>query len=55
MERWTHWANARERNVGWRIDYFFASSALLPKIKSSRILASELGSDHCPIELEIQK
>ncbi|MEI6843311.1 MAG: exodeoxyribonuclease III [bacterium] len=50
---WTHWANARARNVGWRIDYFFASSSLIPKIKSSQILASVLGSDHCPILLEI--
>jgi exodeoxyribonuclease III len=50
---WTAWANARARNIGWRIDYFFASKSLLPKIKSSRILASELGSDHCPILLEI--
>lgn len=51
---WTPWANARERNIGWRIDYFFASKKLLPKIKSSKILTSELGSDHCPIQLEIE-
>lgn len=50
---WTQWANARARNIGWRIDYFFASSSLLKKIKSSKILADELGSDHCPILLEI--
>ena len=50
---WTHWANARVRNVGWRIDYFFASKKLLPKIKSSKILPEVLGSDHCPIELDI--
>jgi len=50
---WAPWANARANNVGWRIDYFFASKDLLPKIKSSKILASELGSDHCPIQLEI--
>jgi exodeoxyribonuclease-3 len=52
---WTHWANARERNVGWRIDYFFVSKKLLPKIKSSKILSEVLGSDHCPIELEISQ
>lgn len=50
---WSHWANARANNVGWRIDYFFVSKKLLPKIKSSKILPGVLGSDHCPIELEI--
>jgi exodeoxyribonuclease-3 len=50
---WTHWANARARNIGWRIDYFFVNEKLLPKIKSSKILSDVLGSDHCPIELEI--
>jgi exodeoxyribonuclease-3 len=51
---WTHWQNARARNVGWRIDYFFVSKKLLAKIKSSKILPEVLGSDHCPIELEIK-
>ena len=51
---WTHWANARARNVGWRIDYFFVSKKLLAKVKSSKILTEVLGSDHCPIELEIK-
>jgi exodeoxyribonuclease-3 len=50
---WTHWQNARTRNVGWRIDYFFASKKLLSKIKSSKILPEVLGSDHCPIEINI--
>ena len=50
---WSHWANARARNVGWRIDYFFVSQKLLPKIKSSKILPAVMGSDHCPIQLEI--
>jgi len=50
---WSHFANSRERNIGWRIDYFFVSSELLPKVKKSSILADVLGSDHCPIELEI--
>jgi exodeoxyribonuclease III len=50
---WTHWANARERNIGWRIDYFFVSKDFLPKIKDSKILPEVLGSDHCPILLEI--
>jgi len=51
---WTHWANARERNVGWRIDYFFVNKEFLPKIKTSSILPDVLGSDHCPISLEIK-
>lgn len=50
---WTHFANARARNVGWRIDYFFASEILLPKINSSKILSEVLGSDHCPVILEL--
>lgn len=50
---WTHWANARARNVGWRIDYFFTSKKLLKKIKSSNILSKVMGSDHCPVELNI--
>jgi exodeoxyribonuclease III len=55
-EQYTWWSyrfKARERNVGWRIDYFVASMEFENKIKSSKILASVLGSDHCPIELEI--
>ena len=52
---WTHWANARARNVGWRIDYFFVSKDLIQKVKSSKILSEVLGSDHCPIELELAK
>lgn len=51
---WTHWANARERNIGWRIDYFFVSKILKNKIKSAKILSEVLGSDHCPIYLETE-
>ncbi len=50
---WTPWRQARERNVGWRIDYFFVNKEFLPKIKTSSILQDVLGSDHCPIILEI--
>ncbi len=50
---WTHWANSRARNVGWRIDYFFTSKKLVPKIKHSKILPEVMGSDHCPVELDI--
>ena len=44
---------ARSRNIGWRIDYFFVSPALEPKIKKAEILDQIFGSDHCPIELVI--
>ncbi|HEY4508668.1 MAG TPA: exodeoxyribonuclease III [Candidatus Paceibacterota bacterium] len=50
---WSHFANARERNIGWRIDYIFVSKTLQNKVKSASILPSVLGSDHCPIELDI--
>jgi len=50
---WTHWANARERNVGWRIDYFLASQKLKPKIKAADIYAEVLGSDHAPVSLTL--
>ncbi len=49
---WTHWANARARNIGWRIDYFFVNKEFLPEIKTSEILPDVLGSDHCPIFIE---
>ncbi len=51
---WTPWRQARERNIGWRIDYFFVSSALVPYVKKTSILSDVFGSDHCPIELDIE-
>jgi exodeoxyribonuclease III len=51
---WAPFANARARNIGWRLDYFFVNKEFLPKIKESKILKEVLGSDHCPIVLEIQ-
>ena len=56
-DKYTYWdmkTFARERNVGWRIDYFFTSPNLKDKISKSIILEDVLGSDHCPIELEIK-
>ena len=50
---WTHWANARVRNVGWRIDYFLVSNILKDKIKSADIYPEIMGSDHCPISIEL--
>ena len=50
---WTHWANARARNVGWRIDYWLASKAIADKVSNPQIHADVMGSDHCPVSIEI--
>jgi len=50
---WTHWANARARNVGWRIDYWLASVALKNKISSAQIHPEVMGSDHCPVSIDV--
>ncbi|KPJ50892.1 exodeoxyribonuclease III [candidate division TA06 bacterium DG_26] len=50
---WDYKTKARERNIGWRIDYFFVSDDLLPEVKRSEILLDVYGSDHCPILLEL--
>ena len=51
---WSYMYHAREKNVGWRIDYFVVSERLMPKVKDSRILTQIPGSDHCPVALEIE-
>ncbi|MCX6129837.1 MAG: exodeoxyribonuclease III [Proteobacteria bacterium] len=51
---WSYRTAARERNVGWRIDYFCVSSQLTPYLKSAAILPHVLGSDHCPVRLEVK-
>jgi len=43
------------RNVGWRIDYFFVDEALLGKVKNIEYYTEQMGSDHCPVVLEIDK
>lgn len=50
---WSHFARARERNVGWRIDYFLVSEALKSKVKAANIHPDVLGSDHCPISITL--
>ena len=50
---WTHWANARARNVGWRIDYFLASQTIQAKIIKATIHNDVMGSDHCPVSIEL--
>lgn len=51
---WSYMFNARANNAGWRIDYFVVSDRLLPKVKDSRIRGDVMGSDHCPVCLEIE-
>ncbi len=51
---WSYRTRARERNAGWRIDYFVISSRIAPWIKDAKIHADVMGSDHCPVELEIE-
>ncbi|MFA6585940.1 MAG: exodeoxyribonuclease III [Candidatus Paceibacterota bacterium] len=50
---WDQKTRARDRNVGWRLDYFFASSEIISKIKNAGMMNDYYGSDHCPIYLEI--
>ncbi len=50
---WSYMFKSREKNAGWRIDYFVASQALENRLKDAKIHTSVLGSDHCPVELEI--
>ncbi|WP_018968907.1 exodeoxyribonuclease III [Rubritalea marina] len=51
---WSYRAGARARNVGWRIDYFCASSSLAEQLESASILDQVLGSDHCPVLLQLK-
>ena len=51
---WSYRGGARAKNVGWRIDYFCASEPLMERVKTSKILPEVMGSDHCPILLEIE-
>ena len=50
---WSFRTRARDRNLGWRIDYFMVSESLADKMKRSVILADAVHSDHCPVLLEI--
>lgn len=50
---WSAWGGARERNVGWRIDYVFVSEVLTSQIKSARIHDDVFGSDHCPVSITL--
>jgi exodeoxyribonuclease-3 len=50
---WDQQSRARDRNVGWRIDYFFISSNLRPRLKKAFIQPETMGSDHCPVGIEL--
>lgn len=50
---WSYMLKSRERNIGWRIDYFIVSNSIRDEIKDAIIHSEVLGSDHCPIELDI--
>jgi exodeoxyribonuclease-3 len=51
---WDFKSRARERNVGWRIDYFFVNKEFLPNLKKAFIMQDVMGSDHCPVGIEIK-
>ncbi|MGH8227683.1 MAG: exodeoxyribonuclease III [Steroidobacteraceae bacterium] len=50
---WSHFANSRARNVGWRIDYVLVSASLRKAVKAASIHADVMGSDHCPVSIEL--
>jgi len=50
---WSYRAGARGKNVGWRIDYFLVSVSYMPSVKSASILNEVMGSDHCPVQIEL--
>ncbi len=52
---WTHRLNARERNIGWRLDYFWVSRKLKDRVHDAKIRAEIFGSDHCPVEMTLSK
>ena len=51
---WDYKTKARERDIGWRIDYFFVTPDLLPRLKNAFILKNVMGSDHCPVGIELK-
>lgn len=51
---WTHWANARANNVGWRIDYFMLDEKIVKNLENAEIYQSQIGSDHCPVAISIE-
>ncbi|MBU2720021.1 exodeoxyribonuclease III, partial [Acidithiobacillus ferridurans] len=50
---WSQRTNARARNIGWRLDYFWIHENLLPRLRGAGIATDVTGSDHCPVWLEL--
>ncbi|MDR2214244.1 MAG: exodeoxyribonuclease III [Nevskiaceae bacterium] len=50
---WSHFANSRERNIGWRIDYVLVSASISDRVRAAKIHADVMGSDHCPVSIDI--
>lgn len=50
---WSHWSNARAKNVGWRIDYWMASQSIAKHVVDAQIHPQIIGSDHCPVSIEL--
>ena len=50
---WSYRTRARERNAGWRLDYFYVNEEIKDNVKSAEILNDVFGSDHCPVTLEL--
>jgi exodeoxyribonuclease-3 len=51
---WTYRSDARTRNIGWRLDYWLVSQKLWPRVRHAKILSDVMGSDHCPVVLELE-
>ena len=51
---WSYRFKAREKNAGWRIDYFLVSDRCADRVKDARILSDVFGSDHCPVLIEVE-
>ena len=51
---WSYRFKAREKNAGWRIDYFLVSNRFADRVKDARILSDVFGSDHCPVLIEVE-
>ena len=51
---WSYMGKAREKNIGWRIDYFIVSEKIINKVTQTKIYAQILGSDHCPVGIDLQ-
>ncbi|MGE4289513.1 MAG: exodeoxyribonuclease III [Salinivirgaceae bacterium] len=51
---WSYRAGARDKNIGWRIDYFLVSQSFLPNVNQAFILSQVMGSDHCPVGIELK-